>query len=102
MFSAEERAESAEGIHERAKKMELDCGGNELACPPMKSLNVELPDQLADQVGQMIREGWFLSANELVRTALVEFLRSRQTELQERFQREDIAWAVAEAKPGRK
>ena len=31
--------------------------------------------------------------------ALAEFLRTRHAELQERFQREDIAWAVAEAKP---
>lgn len=68
----------------------------------MKSLRVELPDQLADKMGQMVREGWFLSEDELVRTALVQFMRSRQAELQERFQRDDIAWAVAEAKPPRR
>ena len=70
--------------------------------PAMKSLNVELPDRLADEVARMVRDGWFHSENELVRTALVEFLRTRRTELQERFQREDIAWAVAEAKPDQK
>lgn len=69
---------------------------------PMKSLNVELPDQVAADITRMVREGWFHSENELVRVALVEFLRTRQTELQERFQREDIAWAVAEAKPNGK
>ncbi|OHE78241.1 MAG: hypothetical protein A3G75_06945 [Verrucomicrobia bacterium RIFCSPLOWO2_12_FULL_64_8] len=63
--------------------------------PRMKSLNVELPDRLADDITRMVREGWFHSENELVRAALIEFLRTRQTELQERFQREDIAWAVA-------
>lgn len=65
----------------------------------MKSLKVELPDQLADDIARMVREGWFDSEHELVRVALAEFLRTRQAELQERFQREDIAWAVAEAKP---
>jgi Arc/MetJ-type ribon-helix-helix transcriptional regulator len=68
----------------------------------MKSLNVELPDQLADTIAKMVRDGWFHSEHELVRIALAEFLRTRQTELQERFQREDIAWAVAEAKPDEK
>ena len=64
----------------------------------VKSLKVELPDRLADEVSRMVREGWFESENELVRAALAEFLRTRQAELQERFQREDIGWAVAEAK----
>jgi Arc/MetJ-type ribon-helix-helix transcriptional regulator len=68
----------------------------------MKSLNVELPDRLADDVARLVKEGWFQSENELVRTALAEFLRSRQAELQERFQREDISWAVAESKPRQK
>lgn len=65
----------------------------------MKSLNVEVPDQVAEDIARMVRDGWFHSEPELVRAALVEFLRTRRPELQERFQREDIAWAVAEAKP---
>ena len=65
----------------------------------VKSLNVELPDRLADEMARMVREGWFESETELVRTALAEYLRARHAELQERFQRDDIAWAVAEAKP---
>ncbi len=64
----------------------------------MKALNVELPDQLADNITRMVRDGWFQSENELVRMALIEFLRTRQAELQERFQLDDITWAVAEAK----
>ena len=64
----------------------------------MKTINLELPDRLADEVSLMVREGWFQSENELVRIALAEFLRTRQGELRERFQREDIAWAISEAK----
>jgi len=63
----------------------------------VKSLNVEVPDQIAEDITRMVRDGWFYSEQELVRAALVEFLRTRRSELQERFQREDIAWAVAEA-----
>ncbi len=54
----------------------------------MKSLKLELPDRLAEQVERLVRDGWFQSEDELVRVALVEFLRTRQAELQERFQRE--------------
>jgi len=68
----------------------------------MKSLNVELPDRLADDIARMVREGWFHSESELVRAALSEFVRARHAELQERFQREDIVWAVSEAKPDKK
>lgn len=80
----------------------MERGLDGLSCKRMKSLNVELPDRLADEVARMVRDGWFHSENELVRAALVDFLRTRQAELQERFQREDIAWAVAEAKPDQK
>lgn len=68
----------------------------------MKTLNVELPDQVADTISKMVRDGWFHSEHELIRAALAEFLRTHKAGLQERFQREDIAWAVAEAKPDRK
>jgi len=68
----------------------------------MKSLHVELPDEVVADIAQLIQAGWFRSENELVRAAVIEFLRTRQAELQERFQREDISWAVAEAKPDTK
>lgn len=65
----------------------------------MKSLHVELPDRIAEELARRVRAGWFRSEDELVRAAVVEFLRTRHAELDERFQHEDIAWAVAEAKP---
>ena len=73
--------------------------GKRVILLPVKSLNIEVPDQVADDITRMIRDGWFYSEQELVRAALVEFLRTRRSELQARFQREDIAWALAEAKP---
>ena len=65
----------------------------------MKTMSVELSERLADEISRMVRDGWFQSENELVRMALTEFMRTRRLELEERFQREDIAWAVAETKP---
>ncbi len=60
----------------------------------MKQLQVELPDKVADELGAMVRDGWFQSEHEAVRLALLEFIRRRRLELMEEFQREDIAWAL--------
>ena len=60
----------------------------------MKSLQIELPDKLATDLDALVQAGWFHSEDELVRLALVEFVRRHRLELLERFQREDIAWAL--------
>lgn len=60
----------------------------------MKTLEVALPDRLAKQLNDLVEQGWFLSEAELARQALSEFLCQRRFELQERFQREDIQWAL--------
>jgi Arc/MetJ-type ribon-helix-helix transcriptional regulator len=60
----------------------------------MRSLQVELPDKLAGEVEALVRSGWFHSEDELIRFALGEFVRRHRLELLERFQREDIAWAL--------
>ena len=60
----------------------------------MKLIQIELPDKLARELGAMVEAGWFSSEAEVVRLALLEFVRSHRIELLERFQREDIAWAL--------
>jgi Arc/MetJ-type ribon-helix-helix transcriptional regulator len=60
----------------------------------MKTLQVEVTDELATQIDQVLKEGWFNSREEIVRLALREYLDRQRLELTERFQREDIAWAV--------
>jgi Arc/MetJ-type ribon-helix-helix transcriptional regulator len=60
----------------------------------MKSVQVELPEKIADELEQLVKAGWFRSEEEAVRLALVEFLRRHRFELLERFQREDIEWAL--------
>lgn len=62
----------------------------------MKSIEVELPDKLADELNRLIEAGWFQNQEEAVRAAVLEFVRKSRVELRERFQREDIRWALAQ------
>lgn len=60
----------------------------------MKSVQVELPDKLAAEVEAYVRAGWFGSEEDVIRTALAEFIRRNRLELLERFMRDDIDWAL--------
>ena len=62
----------------------------------MESLRVELPLQLAGELRRLVEDGWFQSEQEAIRLALAEFVRRHQFALSERFQREDIAWALSQ------
>lgn len=60
----------------------------------MKTISVELPERITEEIAVLIDNGWFASETELVRAALWEFLRRNRLELAEQFQRADIAWAL--------
>jgi Arc/MetJ-type ribon-helix-helix transcriptional regulator len=60
----------------------------------VKSVTVDLPEKLAEELSRLVETGWFPDEGEAVRAALAEFLRHRAAPLQERFQREDIEWAL--------
>lgn len=60
----------------------------------MKTLKIELPEALAAELEELVETGWFTSEEEIGRLALTDFLRRRPFEFQERFLREDIAWAL--------
>ena len=60
----------------------------------MQTLQMAVPDELANQMDQALKAGWFTGREEMVRVALMEFLQHHRFELIERFQREDIAWAL--------
>lgn len=60
----------------------------------MKSIQIELPDKLAQELDAMVKAGWFSNEAEVVHLALLEFVRRHRLELLEQFQREDIAWAL--------
>ncbi len=60
----------------------------------MQSIKIELPDKLSQELDAIVKAGWFNSVAEVVRLALLEFIRRHRFELLERFQLEDIAWAL--------
>ena len=59
----------------------------------MKTLEIEIPDQLGRQIEELVRRGWFTDENDLGRRALGDFLRHHRLELQEQQQLDDIEWA---------
>ena len=63
----------------------------------METVRVELPEKLAEELRRLVEGGWFQNEGEAVRVAVVEFIRRHQAALVERFQREDINWAVSQA-----
>jgi Arc/MetJ-type ribon-helix-helix transcriptional regulator len=60
----------------------------------MKTISVELPDRAAAEIDQLVRAGWFASEGEVIRAAVLDFVRRNRRELLERFLREDIEWAL--------
>lgn len=60
----------------------------------VKTLALEVPDRLAQEVENLVRAGWFASEEEVVRLALAEFLQRNKFRLQEEHQLEDIRWAL--------
>jgi Arc/MetJ-type ribon-helix-helix transcriptional regulator len=60
----------------------------------MKSVQVELSDKVIEELARLVKNGCFRSEEEAIRLAVVEFLSQRRLDLMERFEREDIAWAL--------
>jgi Arc/MetJ-type ribon-helix-helix transcriptional regulator len=60
----------------------------------VKTLALEVPDRLAEELENLVRAGWFASEEEAVRLALAEFLQRNKLRLQEEHQLEDIRWAL--------
>jgi Arc/MetJ-type ribon-helix-helix transcriptional regulator len=60
----------------------------------MRNVTIELPERVSREVEAMVNAGWFDDEGEVLRFALVQFLRQYRAELVDRFEREDIAWAI--------
>jgi Arc/MetJ-type ribon-helix-helix transcriptional regulator len=61
----------------------------------VKTLKIEVPDQLAKEIERLVQTGWFASEEEIARLALTEFVHRRRYKLQEHSQRDDIHWALS-------
>lgn len=64
----------------------------------MQTFSVEVPDKIAIEVEHLVADGWFVNKSEVMRLALLEFIRRHQFALIEQFQREDIEWALQQQK----
>jgi Arc/MetJ-type ribon-helix-helix transcriptional regulator len=53
-----------------------------------------VPDSVAAKLKELVDGGWFASEDETTRLALADFLRRHRFELEERFQRDDVRWAL--------
>jgi Arc/MetJ-type ribon-helix-helix transcriptional regulator len=60
----------------------------------VKAIQIELPDKIATELEAYVKAGWFDSEAELIRAAILEFVRRNRIELLERFMRDDIEWAL--------
>jgi Arc/MetJ-type ribon-helix-helix transcriptional regulator len=67
----------------------------------MKTLAIEVPEILANKLKGLVEAGWFASEDEIGRLALAEFVSRHRFELQEQFQRDDIAWALSQTTRGK-
>lgn len=64
----------------------------------MKSMSVDLPDNLFTAIESYVKAGCFRSELDVLLAALSEFVRKNRIDLMERFAREDIEWAKKEAR----
>jgi Arc/MetJ-type ribon-helix-helix transcriptional regulator len=62
----------------------------------MRAIQVEVPDKLAAEIEAYVKTGWFGSEAEVVRAALLEFVRRNRVDLLEGFMRDDIQWALSQ------
>ena len=60
----------------------------------MKAIQVELPEKLAAEIHVYVNAGWFDSEGEVVRAALIDFVKRHRIDPLERFMRDDIDWAL--------
>ena len=60
----------------------------------MKTVQLELPDKLAAEIEAYVNAGWFGSEGEVIRAALMDFVKRHRIDLLERFMRDDIEWAL--------
>jgi len=64
----------------------------------MKTISVNLPDNLAVAVDHFVEAGFFSSELDVLLAAVTEFVRRNRIDLVEQFAHEDIEWAKNEVR----
>ena len=65
----------------------------------MKTVSINIPDNLAAQINDYVKAGFFSSEPDVIIAAMTEFLRRNRVDMMERFASADIEWAKKEVKP---
>jgi Arc/MetJ-type ribon-helix-helix transcriptional regulator len=60
----------------------------------MKSMTIQCPDALAEQLERLVREGWFADEQQAMVEALRRFLESHRPELTEAQVMADVEWGL--------
>jgi Arc/MetJ-type ribon-helix-helix transcriptional regulator len=60
----------------------------------VKTLTVEYPDQLDEQLRKLVEAGWFKTPEDGVVEALRRYLSGHSVELQEKQIMEDVEWGL--------
>jgi Arc/MetJ-type ribon-helix-helix transcriptional regulator len=60
----------------------------------MKTISIECPDDLAEELADYVREGWARSSEEVVVNGLRRYLYSHRSELQEAQLLSDVRWGL--------
>jgi hypothetical protein len=60
----------------------------------MKTVQTEVPEALYNKAVALVNEGWFRDENEVFSEAIRRFLDTHQSELMQKFIRDDIEWGL--------
>jgi Arc/MetJ-type ribon-helix-helix transcriptional regulator len=60
----------------------------------MKTIQMEIPDQLYKNAMALVKEGWFRDEKDVFSEAVRRFLDSHRPELMEKFALEDLEWGL--------
>ena len=60
----------------------------------MKTIQMEVPEQLYKKAIGLVKEGWFRDEKDIFSEALRRFLDSHQPELMEKFVLDDVDWGL--------
>ena len=60
----------------------------------MKTIEMEIPDQLYKKATYLVKEGWFKEEKDIFSEAIRRFLDSHRPELIEKFMLDDVEWGL--------
>ena len=60
----------------------------------MRTVQTEVPEQLYKKAKVLVQEGWFRDEKDIFSEAIRRFLDTHQSELMEKFVRDDVEWGL--------